>query len=135
MKATQGQMIRAYGAIRRLTAYRLDSAEKALRLWRIWKAAEAAYEFQAAEERKLIEQYHGEADGESTVRFRTPEDAESYRTAQAELGEVEIGAEIVPVRLSDADLEQIRISAEDIDRLTGLVIFPGTEDNETEAGA
>lgn len=132
MKVTQGQMIRAYGALRRLMAYKLDSAARAMQLWRIWKAAESAFEFQEAEERKLIERYHGVLDDESTVRFKTPEDAQSYRRDQAELGEVEIGTEIVPVRLTAAEMDRIAISAEDIDCLNGLVIFPGMDTDEAE---
>lgn len=132
MKATQGQIIRAYGPIRRLMAYKLDSAARAMQLWRIWKAAEGAFEFQEAEERKLIERYHGVLDDESTVRFRTPEEAQGYRKDQAELEAVEIGTEIVPVRLTAAEMDRIAISAEDIDRLDGLVFFPGMDTDETE---
>lgn len=120
-KFTQGKIVKAYKAISIIKSQALTTPVNAKKIWNLWKIAQNAYEFQAEEEKKLIDKYHGEITNEQTIRFKNKEDADGYQAEWEKLADMEIEETIVPVVLKGVD--SIKISAEDINSLEGLIEF------------
>ncbi len=121
LKITNGQMIKAHDALADLKGQTVSSPAKARKIWNLWKQAEAAMAFHVEEERKLIAKHNATVDDDGRVLFDTLEEREAYLKEWNELTGLPAEGQIVPVTLDDAD--KIRISAEAMGALEGLVDF------------
>ena len=121
VQITNGKLIKAHDALADLKGQTVSSPAKARKIWNLWKQAEAAMAFHVEEERKLIEKHHAHVSEDGRVLFDTLEDREGYLKEWNELTGLPVEEKVVPVVLDDGD--NIRISAEAMDALRGLVDF------------
>lgn len=117
---THKQAIEAYKTIERLSTQPLP-VKGAYALHRLKRRLTPEWEFQLQRENRLLDELKPESVEGTNVRFKTPEDAATWRAQMAELDEMELDYDIEPVRVNLG--EDARITLEDIDMLDGFVIF------------
>lgn len=120
----QGRLIEAYKALETLKSNKLSTVT-AMRLFKLKKALQPAYEFQIEREKIIFEKYAPElADG--VLKFKSKEDKMDFEAALSELSNAETGTEIKPVHIS-ANESTMQLSMEDVEHLDGFVIFEEAE--------
>ena len=121
---TQGQIMAAFPALNSLKKQRISASVS----WDIYEMAMACskiVDFQAAEERKLIEEMDLKADENGFVAFKSKEKRDEFIARMNEIHDVpaEIGLAEIVIDLDDPDNNGIKVSAEEIEQLKGLVSF------------
>lgn len=115
---TIGNIVNAFGALSRLAAAELP-VKQAYRISRMLTALEGDFRYFSQRRAKLIEQY---------PEPRTAEQNQALHAALDEIFAVTSDSAFVPVTLTEADCEGMRITSNDVSALNGFVIFEGMED-------
>lgn len=118
----QEKINRAFPSLTKLRDMNLP-INKARAIYRLYVAAEEAYNFAFNEEQKYLNEFNGTLVEDGGINFKTPEDCSAFQKRFDELINSEIGLEIEPVTLSDKDVGNQMLTPGDIYNLEGFVIF------------
>lgn len=120
MKTTQGKAVSAYLALTRMGQVRLPSTV-AYKLFKLKSALKGAYDFQAEEEQKMIDEFGGKMLENGQIIIGDEAQRGLFKQAQKKLEETEIDVEVNPISLSSAEIREITIN--DLEALDGFVEF------------
>jgi len=114
---TQGDAVRAYGAITRMGQKATGAA--AFTLFRLKKGLQEIFEFQNEEEQKLVQQYGGQVIENSLVVIADKDQRAKFQAEVEKLHAME--CDIQPVTIPAAAIPEISLA--EIEALDGFVIF------------
>ena len=114
---TQGDAVRAYGAIVRMGQKATGAA--AFTLFRLKKSLQEIFEFQNEEEQKLVKKYGGQMIDNGLVVIADKEQREQFQKEVEKLHAME--CDIQPVTIPAAAIPEISLA--EIEALDGFVIF------------
>ena len=114
---TQGDAVRAYGAIVRMGQKATGAA--AFTLFRLKKSLQEIFEFQNEEEQKLVQKYGGQMIDNGLVVIADKEQREQFQKEVENLHGME--CDIQPVTIPAAAIPEISLA--EIEALDGFVIF------------
>ena len=115
----QFKVIKAYKALTKLGQQDLP-IKLAFDLFKIKKALQPQWDFQADEEAKMTTGAKVNADG--SVTFETPEAADAFRQRLRELSDIDVDLKIKPVQIP-LSLPGLTLSMDDVDALDCFVQF------------
>lgn len=118
----QYQINRAYNALGHLANLQLPVRDSR-NLYMLSKRLEDAYAFEAEQERKLFEKYHGSVVGDGGIAFADPDDAKGFKAEIEELHSLDVDVEFEPVRICCDAVGSQRVTPFDIACLDGFVLF------------
>lgn len=118
----QYQINRAYNALGHLANLQLPVRDSR-NLYMLSKRLEDAYAFEAEQERKLFEKYHGSVVGDGGIAFADPDDAKGFKAEIEELHNLDVDVEFEPVRISCDAVGNQRVTPFDVACLDGFVLF------------
>ncbi len=119
---TIGKIGKAFDSIKKLAGYQMP-IKKARAVYLIYKDMEEQYQFAIAEDKKYIDEFHGEIHQDGSVTFKEEAEAYGFEKKHSELNALEIEWKHKPVKLSDSDLGTQQLSPADIMNLDGFVVF------------
>ena len=119
MVQTQKQALSAYAALQRMG--RKATGKAAFTLFRMKQKLKEIVEFQAEEERKLVEKHDGKISEEGMILIADAEERKAFGEEQKELYDMEIEPAIEPVTVKLDGLPEINM--EEIEALDGFVQF------------
>ena len=117
--ARQGRIVEAIGAISRLR--KMAKGADALALFRLRNALQEHVDFQAEEERKLIDEYGGTILENGMIRIKDAEKRAKFSEEYRKLLNLEVEIKADPVTINVSKLPEITL--EDIEHLNGIVNF------------
>ena len=117
--AKQGRIVEAMGAISRLR--KMAKGADALALFRLRNALQEHVDFQAEEERKLIDEYGGTILENGMVRIKDADKRARFNEEYRKLLNLEVEIKADPVTINVSKLPEITL--EDIEHLNGIVNF------------
>ena len=119
----QYEAIRAYKALQKLENQLLP-IRTARAIHRMMVSIRPAWEFQKAEEEKILRRLRPEALPDGKLKFKTPEEARAFRDRMEELDNLDAeGADTAPLQIPLP--EDAFLAASDIEALEGFIQFTG----------
>ena len=114
---TQGDAVRAYGAITRMGSKATGAA--AFTLFRLKKGLQEIFEFQNEQEKELVQKFGGQLIENGLVVIADKEKREQFQAEVEKLHGME--CDIQPVKIPAAAIPEISLA--EIEALDGFVIF------------
>lgn len=116
----QGDIIKAYKATAKLAEQKLPLTT-AYKIFKLREQMKPAWDFQAQEENKLMDEYRPEPGENGTVKFRTVEEKCGFEDRLKEIADMESDVEITPVTLPLTD--DIAITVGDLADMQMVITF------------
>lgn len=122
----QGNIVQAYRALQKLTAETLP-IKIACKLHRLKVQLRTAWDFQLEEEGKLIAKLRPREEQDGSLTFQNKEDCKLFRDQLAALADMDAD-DVKFDRVEMPMLEDISLSANDVEALEGFVAFTEAQD-------
>ncbi len=118
----QFQINRAYGALLRLSQYKMPVRDSR-NVYMLMRKLEPSYSFELAKEKALAAQYHATFDKTGNLKFQDQADAKKFSDEIAELTSLEVDIDFEPIQINCDSLGEQSISPAEIANLEGFVEF------------
>lgn len=116
----QGDIIKAYKATAKLAEQKLPLTT-AYKIFKLREQMKPAWDFQAQEEYKLMDEYHPEPGENGTVKFHSVEDRLAFEDKLQEIANMESDVEITPATLPLTD--DIALTVGDLADMKPVITF------------
>ncbi|MBO7312291.1 MAG: hypothetical protein J6U82_05750 [Alistipes sp.] len=118
----QEKINRAFPSLTKLRDINLP-VKNSRAIYKLYVAAEDAYNFALGEEKKYLSEFNGTIAGDGSINFKTTEECLAFKEKFDELVNSDVELDIEVVTLSDNDLGEQMLTPGDIYNLEGFVIF------------
>lgn len=118
----QEKINRAFPSLAKLRDISLP-VKKARAIYKLYIAAESAYNFALNEEKKYLSEYNGTLIEDGSINFSSPEECVAFKEKFDELVTSEVDLDIEVVTLTESDLGDQLLTPGDIYNLEGFVTF------------